>query len=76
MRPFIGNERFEVASDLQTSIFACLDAARDSTGLDARLITIVRNCLQRLYRKNKNKGNSTVADMFHTYVEDFQLVAQ
>jgi hypothetical protein len=72
----IASERFEDASDLQTSILACLNAARDNTGLNAELITTVRNCFQRLYRKNRNKGNNAIADMFHTYVEDFQLATQ
>ena len=72
----IASERFEDASELQTSILACLNAARDSTGLNAELITTIRNCFQRLYRKNRNKGNNAIADMFHTYVEDFQLVMQ
>ena len=35
----IANERYEDASDLQCSILACLNAIRDSTGLNVVLIT-------------------------------------
>jgi hypothetical protein len=72
----IANERYEDASDLQCSILAGLNGIRDSTGLNAGLITTVKNCFQRLFRKNRNRGNNEVANTFHMYVENFQLVLQ
>ena len=72
----IANEGYEDASDLQCSILACLNAIRDSTGLNVVLVTTIRNCCQRLFRKNRNRGNDEVANTFHMYVENFQLVLQ
>ena len=72
----LARERFDDATDIQTAVLATIDAACNNTGLDVGLITTIRSCLQFFFRKNRNRGNETVATVFQNYVEDFQPMLQ
>jgi hypothetical protein len=65
-------ERFEDASELQTAALATLTAASQNSGLNMELVTTVRNCFQRLYRKVRSRGEEGLATTFGVYADDFQ----
>ena len=54
----LARERFDDATDIQTAVLATIDAACNNAGLDVGLITTIRSCLHKLFRKNRNRGLS------------------
>ena len=62
-------ERFEDASELQSAAVATLTAAIQNSGLNMELVTTVRNCFQRLYRKARNRGEEGLATTFRVYAD-------
>jgi len=62
-------ERFEDASELQSAAVATLTAAIQNSGLNMELVTTVRNCFQRLYRKARIRGEEGLATTFRVYAD-------
>lgn len=68
----LATERFDDAAEMQTAIRAVLDAIAMGEGLTAAILRSVQACFQRSYRRNRNRGHTAAAEVYHGYAENLQ----
>jgi hypothetical protein len=70
----LAGERWNESSQLQQAIVTLLEATSgpNAEGLSMRVLALVRNICQRLYRYHRNRGLDERAEKIRLYVTDMQ----
>ena len=70
----LAGERWNESNQLQQAIVTLLDATSgpNPERLSTRVLTVIRNIGQRLYRYHRNRGLDEGSEQFYLYVTDMQ----
>ena len=68
----LATERFDDAAEMQTAVLAVLESTAMGEALTATTLRSVQTCFQRLYRKNRNRGHTTAAEVYSGCAENLQ----
>ena len=70
MNEALAFERYEDATDIQTTLTAVLEAANFSPNLTLDIARRVAGTYQRLYRRARNGGDRALSGAYQVFAED------